>query len=48
MDDLEEREVRKMKNLRLWEEDSGFLLGFNSDNTTIRLFYKDLSKAVVP
>ena len=48
IEDMEEKEVRKMENIRLWEEDNGFLLAFNSDNTSIRLFYKSLNEAVVP
>ncbi len=38
----EEKLVERMDQIRLWEEDDGFLLAFNADNSTIRLLYKDL------
>ncbi len=44
----EERLVRDMKNIKLWEDDDGFLVAFNSDGSSFRLFYKKLDDDVVP
>ena len=31
-----------MKNTTLWENDNGFLLAFNEDGNSLRLFYKNM------
>ena len=46
--DEEERLVRDMKDIKLWEDDDGFLVAFNSDGDSLRLFYKHLDDATVP
>lgn len=37
-----------MKDIKLWEDDDGFLVAFNSDGDSLRLFYKQLDDATVP
>lgn len=42
----EERLVRDMKDIKLWDDDGGFLVAFNSDGESLRPFYLD--KKTVP